>query len=234
MRAYQIRLKGELDPKLSAWFGDFTVNHTPDGDTLLSGIVADQAALYGIMGRCRDFGVTLISVNPLPDERQSAKSDKETIMNWIHVEASGVVDARPDAIYAVISDYQVGHPAIVPKQYFTELVVEKGGQGAGTAIRGNVRVLGGNYPLHQLVSEPEPGRVLMETDIETGQYTTFTIEPLNGGSQSRVTIASEFPSPGGFAVFMTRLMLPPVTRKMYREELGQLAAYVKQVAVKAV
>jgi Polyketide cyclase / dehydrase and lipid transport len=153
-------------------------------------------------------------------------------LNWIHIEASSVIDARPDAIYAVLSDYRVGHPAIVPKQYFTELVVEKGGQGAGTVVKGNVRLFGSDYPLHQLVSEPEPGRVLKETDIETGQYTTFTIEPLKGGSQSQVTIASEFPSPGGLAGFMTRLMLPLVTRRMYREELGLLAAYVKQAVGK--
>jgi hypothetical protein len=64
---YQIRVKGQLDPYLSAWFLDFTIVPTADGDTLLVGNVVDQAALHGIMARCRDLGVTLISVNPLTD-----------------------------------------------------------------------------------------------------------------------------------------------------------------------
>ena len=68
---YQIRVKGQLDPYLSAWFLDFTIEPTADGDTLLVGDVVDQAALHGIMARCRDLGVTLISVNPLADIEDS-------------------------------------------------------------------------------------------------------------------------------------------------------------------
>jgi hypothetical protein len=148
-------------------------------------------------------------------------------MNWIHVEASDVIEARPEDVYAVIADYRAGHPAIVPKPYFSDWIVEKGGRGAGTIIRANVMVFGRVTPLHSLVSEPEPGRVLVETDIETGQYTTFTIERLNAGNQSRVTIASEFPRPAGFTGFMTALTLPRITRKMYKQELRQLADYVR-------
>ena len=64
---YQIRVQGQLDPYLSAWFLDFTIEPTADGDTLLVGDVLDQAALHGILARCRDLGVTLISVNPSAD-----------------------------------------------------------------------------------------------------------------------------------------------------------------------
>jgi hypothetical protein len=45
----------------------------------------------------------------------------------IHIKASRVFDARPEELYRVVSDYRVGHPAILPKQYFTELVVEHSG-----------------------------------------------------------------------------------------------------------
>jgi hypothetical protein len=214
---YQIRLRGQLDPKLSVWFGEFVITHTPDGDTLLTGEIVDQAALHGVFIRCRDLGMTLISVNPL--------SRGENIMNWIHAEESLVISASAGELYAIVSDYQVGHPAIVPKQYFTSLNVEKGGKGAGTVIRGNFRVFGKDYPLHQLVSEPQPGRVILETDIDTGQYTTFTFEPLKGGQQTRVTIASEFPPAPGIVGFLQRWTLPPVARTVYRKELRQLEEY---------
>lgn len=65
----QIRVKGYLSPRLSVWFGGFTVAHTADGDTLLTGNVVDQAALYGLLERCRDLGLTLISLNPLNDRK---------------------------------------------------------------------------------------------------------------------------------------------------------------------
>lgn len=71
MPAYQIRLKGQIDPRFSAWFNDFTVTHTPEGDTLLTGNAVDQAALYGIIERCRDFGATLISVQPIYEEGEN-------------------------------------------------------------------------------------------------------------------------------------------------------------------
>jgi hypothetical protein len=148
--------------------------------------------------------------------------------NLIHAEASAVIDARPDEVHAVIADYQVGHPAILAKPYFTELSVEKGGQGAGTIVRGNIRVMGKDFPLHHQISEPEPGRVLVETGIETGEVTRFTFEPLNGGTQTRVTIASDFPPSPGFMGVMERLTKSRMARGMYQQELRNLAKYVSR------
>ena len=60
---YQIRVRGVLDPHWSGWFAGLTITHDADGHTLLEGVVADQAALYGIINRLRDLGVTLLAVN---------------------------------------------------------------------------------------------------------------------------------------------------------------------------
>jgi len=229
---YQIRVKGHLDPKLSTWFGDLAISHTSSGETLLTGTVIDQAAMYGIVERCRDLGLTLISINPLLTER---RNNKGHTMNWIHAEESHVIDARAEDIYAVVADYRVGHAAILPKPYFTELTVEKGGRGAGTILRGNVRLFGKDFPFHQLVSEPEPGRVIVETDIETGQVSSFKFEPLGDGSRTRVTIASDFPPSKGVMGFLERFTKPSFVRMLYKKELHNLANYVrsKQVAVAA-
>ena len=62
---YQIRVKGQLDTRLAGWFGDFAIAHTPDGDSLLTGAIIDQAALHGVLARCRDMGLTTISMNPV-------------------------------------------------------------------------------------------------------------------------------------------------------------------------
>ena len=61
---YQIKLKGRLEARRSAWFGDLRL--TTEGDeTVLSGVVADQAALQGIIGKVRNLGIPLISVTKI-------------------------------------------------------------------------------------------------------------------------------------------------------------------------
>ena len=150
-------------------------------------------------------------------------------MSTFHVEESLVIEARAADLYAVVADYRVGHPAILPRPFFQELTVEKGGVGEGTIVRGSVMVMGKSYPLHHRITEPEPGRVLQESDLDKpGEFTRFIFEPLNGGGQTRVTIATEFvPSPGLMGV-MERLTKPGLARKMYRQELGNLAEYVRK------
>lgn len=60
--SYHIRLKGHLDPDWAAEFEGLNLRHLEDGTTLLTGLVADQAALHGILTRIRDMGLTLITV----------------------------------------------------------------------------------------------------------------------------------------------------------------------------
>ena len=58
---YQIRIKGHLGPQWTDWFGSMTITLEDNGDTLLTGPVADQAALHGLLKRVRDLGMPLIS-----------------------------------------------------------------------------------------------------------------------------------------------------------------------------
>ena len=147
-------------------------------------------------------------------------------MTSIHVEASAVIPAEARKIYDVLADYREGHPAILPQPYFRELVVEEGGHGAGTVVRVAMEVLGVKQQYRMRVSEPEPGRVLVEQDAEAGVSTTFIIVPINGGGQSHVTITTASrPSPG-LRGLVERLVNPPVARRIYQKELQQLAAYV--------
>jgi hypothetical protein len=59
---YQIRVNGHLDLSRSAWFDGLTITHDVDGATTLRGPVVDQAALYGLISRARDLGLTLLAV----------------------------------------------------------------------------------------------------------------------------------------------------------------------------
>jgi hypothetical protein len=62
LASYQLRVKGNLDQKWSAWFDGFTITPQANGVTLLTGPVADQTALHGLMGKIRDLGLPLLSV----------------------------------------------------------------------------------------------------------------------------------------------------------------------------
>jgi hypothetical protein len=66
---YEIRLTGRLDAHWAAWFDGLTVSHETDGTTVISGPIADQAALHGVLQRVRDLGLPLVSVIRVePDE----------------------------------------------------------------------------------------------------------------------------------------------------------------------
>jgi uncharacterized protein YndB with AHSA1/START domain len=147
-------------------------------------------------------------------------------MKTIHVEATRIIDARPEQLYAVISDYRVGLPAILPKPPFTDLTVEKGGQGAGTVIWVSMKFFGKERRYHLAVSEPEPGHVLVETDIETGKYTRFTFEPLDGGRRTRLIIDSELPAKPGLLGYWGALSVRSFASRLYKKELHILADYV--------
>jgi len=69
---YAIRVAGHLGAEWTEWFDGMTVTPTADGDTVLSGVVADQAALHGLLRRVRDLGLTLMAVN-LSDDKQGTE-----------------------------------------------------------------------------------------------------------------------------------------------------------------
>jgi hypothetical protein len=64
MQQVEIRVKGQIDERWSEWLEGLTIIHTSEGETVLTGSVLDQSALYGLIARLRDLGLALLSVNP--------------------------------------------------------------------------------------------------------------------------------------------------------------------------
>jgi hypothetical protein len=63
MLQVEIRFKGQITAQWSGWFGGLTVSHPDPDETVLTGVVADQSALYGIISRLRDLGLQLASLS---------------------------------------------------------------------------------------------------------------------------------------------------------------------------
>jgi hypothetical protein len=74
---YEIRIKGHLNDRWAEWFGGLTITLEDKGDTLLTGLVVDQAALYGLLRKVRDVGMPLLSVIRLKPNQADASDVKQ-------------------------------------------------------------------------------------------------------------------------------------------------------------
>ncbi|MCP4419649.1 MAG: hypothetical protein GY805_23815 [Chloroflexi bacterium] len=71
---YEFRVNGRLSQKTATWFEDMTltVDETTPPQTIIQGVIRDQSALYGLISRIRDLGLTLLSVNRLEEKEKNS------------------------------------------------------------------------------------------------------------------------------------------------------------------
>ena len=143
------------------------------------------------------------------------------------VRADAIVNAPAARVYGIIADYRTGHPRILPRE-FSDLTVEQGGVGAGTIIHFNVTVLGQTQKFRAFVTEPQPGRVLMEENVQPSpSVSTFTVDPLDA-RRTRVTIETRMsPTRGGLAGKIEQFLSKRVLRSIYTRELRLLDAVAR-------
>ena len=78
---YEICVRGHLDYCWSHWFEELTIVQKDNGETLLSGPVVDQAALYGLLIKVRDLGLPLVSVmriQPIQTDNSDTQHGEQT------------------------------------------------------------------------------------------------------------------------------------------------------------
>jgi hypothetical protein len=71
---YAIRIAGHLSTQWMDWFEGLHISLETDGNTLIAGPLADQAALHGLLKKVRDLGLSLISVNQVPPPESTNQS----------------------------------------------------------------------------------------------------------------------------------------------------------------
>ena len=133
--------------------------------------------------------------------------------------ATAIIDAPPSVVYNIIADYHPGHPLILPKPYFISLRVEQGGFGEGTIIGFDMKVAGKTQTFRAAITEPEPGRVLVETNLGTGgAVSSFAIEPREGGRSSTVTITTKgVTERDGLAGTRERMLTTKYLQRIYKK-----------------
>ncbi|MDA8295304.1 MAG: SRPBCC family protein [Actinomycetota bacterium] len=151
-------------------------------------------------------------------------------MGTIRAEARHVIAAPPAVVYACLADFS-HHEKFLPPA-FSNFEVVSGGTGAGTVARFTVTAGGRSRNYEMEVSEPEPGRVLVETDKSSSLVTTFTVDA--DGAGARVTISTTWQSAAsGIGGFFEKRFAPLAMAKIYQDELRRLDAYATQQAASA-
>src|SRR5262249_33928617 len=115
-------------------------------------------------------------------------------MARMQVSAERTIDAPADAVYRYIADMREHHPRFLPPA-FSDFRVESGGVGAGTILRYKLTAGGRTREYRTKIAEPEPGRVLTESDTGSSAVTTFTVSPQ--GAAALVQISTAWDGAGG-------------------------------------
>jgi hypothetical protein len=113
----------------------------------------------------------------------------------------------------------------VPPQYFRDIEVLEGGFGAGTRTRFQAHVLGTIQEVRHVVTEPVPGRVLVESDVDKASTTTFKVEPSGTDAATLLTITTDLAGRDGLAGMVERWLTSLMLRRIYRKELALITEY---------
>jgi uncharacterized protein YndB with AHSA1/START domain len=146
-------------------------------------------------------------------------------MARILISAERAVQAPAETVYGYIADMREHHPHFLPPA-FSDFRVESGGVGAGTVTRFTMTAGGRTREYQMKVAEPEPGRVLTETDTNSSAVTTFTVSPQGGASL--VQISTTWDGAHGIGGFFERMFAPRVMRAIYLDQLSRLDAYARE------
>ena len=168
----------------------------------------------------------MISVSPLqmPAGHRLRRHDKYACMTEILVTTEKVVNAPADTVFGYLRDMRE-HPNFLPPA-FSDFQVESGGVGPGTITRFTVTAGGRSRKYRMKVDEPEPGRIITESDTGSSLVTKTTVTPREGGV-SHVEIATTWQGAGGIGGFFERTFAPRALRAIYEDELTRLDDYAR-------
>ena len=145
----------------------------------------------------------------------------------IVAESSVQLPFPAEQVYRVIADYEVGHPAIVPKKFFKGIRVLKGGYGAGTVVEVTMRVFGIKQTFELEITEPKPGEVLAEESKSMGARTEFHVTPLETGAGCQLSIHSQIKRKRGLRGWIESIIHPRVIKQICQAEFQLLTEYLQ-------
>jgi uncharacterized protein YndB with AHSA1/START domain len=134
------------------------------------------------------------------------------------------IDAPADEVYSYLADMHQ-HQRFLPPA-FSDFQIEQGGVGAGTVTSFKITAGGRTRSYRMQISEPTPGRTLVETDTGSSLVTTFNVTPQ--GDKSLVSITTSWDGASGIGGFFERTFAPRAVRRLYLDELDRLNTYATE------
>jgi hypothetical protein len=157
-------------------------------------------------------------------------------MAAFNVFAERTITAPADQVYGYVADMRHHRPHFLPPA-FVDFHVESGGVGAGTVTKFEITAGGRSRQYRMTVAEPDPGRIMTESDESSSLVTTTTVTP-QGSTACQVRIAACWTGAseagigevgrGGVGGIFEPIMPPDAMRDVYADELERLAAYVRE------
>lgn len=143
-------------------------------------------------------------------------------MATLEASADRILHAPADLVYAYVAGLEEHRRHYLPEAY-GDFEVVSGGTGEGSVVRFRITAGGRSRAYEMTVAEPEPGRVLTESDAHSSLVTTFTVLPQD--AESRVRISTTWKGAGGVGGVFERLFAPRVLRRLHADELERLERY---------
>jgi uncharacterized protein YndB with AHSA1/START domain len=134
------------------------------------------------------------------------------------------IDAPADEVYSYLAD-QHQHQQFLPPAV-SDFQIEEGGVGAGSITTFKVTAGGRTRSYRTVLSEPVPGRTLVESDTRSSLVTTFTVTPQGG--KSLVNITTSWDGASGVGGFFERTFAPRAMRAIFLDELDRLNKYATE------
>jgi len=144
-------------------------------------------------------------------------------MAKVNASAERTIDAPAERVYGYLRDMHE-HAHFLPPA-FSDFQVEAGGVGEGSVASFKATAGGRTRSYRMRVTEPVPGRTLVESDANSSLVTTFNVEPQ--GDKSLVRIHTSWDGAGGIGGFFERTFAPKAMRRIYLDELDRLNAYAE-------
>lgn len=149
-------------------------------------------------------------------------------MSTIRAAAEGTVAAPAATVFGYLAGYRQHRPQFLPDA-FSGWSVEEGGVGTGTVVRFTVTAGGRQRAYRMAVTEPEPGRVLTESDTGSSLVTTYTVDA-DGPQSCAVHVETTWQGAGGVGGFFEKRFAPVAMQRIYAEALAKLDVYARREA----
>lgn len=146
----------------------------------------------------------------------------------IHAKAERIIDAEPDEVWAMLTDYASSRARMLPENYL-DYTVERAADGAGATLTYRLRAGGRERAYRMDVEEAIPGQSLVERD-QTSTYTThWQVERVGPGAHTRVRLASDWESRArGMSGFFERRFAPMGIQRIHQETLIRLGRLARE------